>query len=372
MLSSPPRDFARSTSAVAALPRSLRRTVDAMSASGTWRVSPSEQRRRRSPGRSVSTNTSGCTPRGSPTNRVIELCEFAGVIRGHHADLAIAQQIGAAVAEISDDRRGARRSRPRRGSTPRLSDRSRRRRRALRRSPREWPPPARRRRLSRGSRRRSPRPERRSPRRSPSRRRPRRRRRRRRRGAWRFVLRGRDSGLRCSRARGRCRSAPPVFTGSLSVPLLRAVLPRDVGQRRRRRRAQRRPGRRVLPHDRARPALSLPGSPRRRSRSPRPGARRWRRRASSRRRSASRAAAALGAGVGLAPGGALFWNDEKKERAPGGSRATARIATLLSKRGIVRARPAGVPPTRPSVTRSGRCRGPPPSENARANAPALA
>src|SRR5436309_2269368 len=71
-LSSPPRAFARSTSALAARSRLRPPTCVAISSSLTWRVRPSEQSTRRSPGNSSSTKTSGCTPRGSPTKRVIE------------------------------------------------------------------------------------------------------------------------------------------------------------------------------------------------------------------------------------------------------------------------------------------------------------
>ena len=70
-LSSPPRAFASATRSLTALSMSATTACCAISAGSTCRVSPSEQSSRRSPARSSSTKMSGCTPRGSPTNRVM-------------------------------------------------------------------------------------------------------------------------------------------------------------------------------------------------------------------------------------------------------------------------------------------------------------
>src|ERR1700730_15039085 len=59
------------------------------------------------------------------------------------------------------------------------------------------------------------------------------------------------------------------------------------------------------------------------------------------------AAAALGSAVGLALGAGLLWNDEKKRKSARRIARTARIATLLSKRGKVQLRAARALPTRP-------------------------
>src|SRR6266550_2234305 len=83
------------------------------------------------------------------------------------------------------------------------------------------------------------------------------------------------------------------------------------------------------------------------------------------------ATAALGVAEEFAPGSVLFGNDEKKRKSARRMARTARIATLLSNRGNVQTRPARAPPIGPSDEVGSPSR-PATSENALANAPALA